>query len=58
MRVRLNVRTTEKGGKKYYTYYITIPRNVVESLNFSEVKELELEVRKIDDKVAIVLYKP
>lgn len=58
MKVRLNVRKTRKGDKEYRTYYVTLPREIVESINFSKVEKLELEVRRINDKVAIVLYKP
>ena len=58
VRVRLNVRITRKGGKEYPTYYITLPKDIVESLNLSKAKELELVVREVNGKIAVVLYKP
>ena len=58
VRVRLNVRRTRKGGKEYPTYYITLPKDVVESLTLSTVRELELRIREVDGKIAIVLTKP
>ncbi len=58
MRVRLNVRVTKKGNKEYRTYYVTLPKDVVESLTLSTVEELELTIREVDGKLAIVLTKP
>ena len=58
MRVRLNVRKTTKGGKEYTTYYITLPKDIVESLTLSTVRELELRIQEVNGKLAIVLTKP
>jgi len=57
-RVRLNIRETKKGDKIYSTYYITLPKDIVESLTLSTVKELELRIKEVDGKLALILTKP
>lgn len=57
MRVRLVKRVSRKGGKEYVGYSINLPKGLVESLNFSEVEYVSVEVRVVDGKPAIVISK-
>jgi len=58
MKVRLVKRITKKAGKEYTGYSINFPKGVIESLSFSTSEFLELEVRVIDGRQAIIIYKP
>ena len=58
MRVKLKVRTYEKGGKTYKSYSITLPKSLVEAINLSESEEVEVSIKVIDNKQAIVITKP
>ena len=57
MKVRLIRRVTRRGGREYVSYSITLPKSLVEGLSLAQASELELEVREIAGRLAIVLYK-
>ena len=62
MRVKLTKHISRKkvgeGEKQYVSYSVTLPKEVIESLSFSENEELELRIMNIGNKLAIVLTKP
>ncbi|MEM4003962.1 MAG: hypothetical protein QW836_10280 [Ignisphaera sp.] len=60
MRVRLIKKITkdQRVGKEYVGYTINIPKSIVESLSFSTSDFLELEIRVVDGRQCIVIYKP
>ncbi|MEM1766152.1 MAG: hypothetical protein QXY89_07190 [Zestosphaera sp.] len=60
MRVRLIKKVTKdrRIGREYVGYVINLPKSVIESLNFASSEYLELEVRVIDGRQCIVIYKP
>ena len=58
MRVRIIRKITRRGDKTYISYVITLPRSLVEALGFDEIREVELEIRSINEKPTILIYKP
>ncbi|MEM4436136.1 MAG: hypothetical protein QXO22_04155 [Thermosphaera sp.] len=58
MKVRLIRRIDKKAGRVYIGYSINFPKGIIESLNFSSSDFLELEVRVVDGRPVIVIYKP
>lgn len=58
MRVKVYKRINRKFGKEYVSYFINLPKKVVELMSFTTTNELELEVRVVDGRQAIVIYKP
>lgn len=58
MRVKLYRRVNRKSGREYVSYFINLPKRVVELLDFSTASELELELRVVDGRQVIMLYKP
>jgi len=59
MKVRLIKKITKdpRVGKEYVGYTINLPKSIVESLSFASSEFLELEVRVIDGRQAIIIYK-
>ncbi|MEM2197059.1 MAG: hypothetical protein QW290_08265 [Sulfolobales archaeon] len=58
MKIKLYKRINRKSGKEYVSYFINLPKKVVELMSFTDANELELEVRVIDGRQCIVIYKP
>ncbi|MEM4613691.1 MAG: hypothetical protein QXJ56_07020 [Ignisphaera sp.] len=58
MKVKLYKRVNRKSGKEYTSYFINLPKKVVELLDFTAADELELEIRVVDGRQCIVIYKP
>ena len=57
MRVKLHVRVYKKGGKEYRSYSITLPKSLVEAISLSETEEVEVSIKIVDGKQAIVITK-
>ncbi|MEM1678448.1 MAG: hypothetical protein QXU96_04890 [Ignisphaera sp.] len=58
MRVRIKKHITKRGGREYVTYMVVIPKDIAETLNLSSVEEVEMEIKIVDGKIAIVITKP
>jgi len=57
MRVKLIKKITkdQRVGREYVGYTINLPKSIVESLSFSTSEFLELEVRVVDGRQAIII---
>ncbi len=58
VRVRIIKRKVARRGKEYVSYGINIPKAIAEALSLSQAEELELELKEIEGRLALVLYKP
>lgn len=55
MIIKVKKHITRKKGKEYTTYYIALPKHVVESLGITDTAKLE--IKTIDGETAIVIKK-
>ncbi|MEM0460468.1 MAG: AbrB/MazE/SpoVT family DNA-binding domain-containing protein [Thermofilaceae archaeon] len=58
LRVKVKRHITRKSGKEYTTYMVVIPKDLAEALGLSVVDEVEMELKVVDGKIAIVITKP
>ncbi len=56
MRIKLIKKKTGKGG--YFTYQVSLPKGLIDSIGWKDLDELELEARPEEGEIVLVLRKP
>lgn len=58
MLVKLRRIVKLKDDKKYVSYVLTLPKDVVEALSLSDAEAVEMNVKTIEGEIVLVISKP
>ena len=57
MRIKLLKKRTGRGGD-YYTYQVSLPKSIIDTIGWKDLEELELEARTEEGEIILCLRKP